>query len=267
MSLKSVNQETTSKCSPFQDQLFTGIHRSPDGREVTFYFYKANEVEANNVIAGLPLVIRDELQLDPGCFFHRPDYLPILDGTWISASREYKNKCVMNQEQYLQELDEFFSVNKSFLPDMIVLDAAINSENQAKAIALASGTDDVSVLSQLTEKTLRAATATTMAGRHDNDESSIESGHTSRSKTQVAVKEALKEVSLEHNKAMEEQKQKFQRELEALCKSMERNHTQAEPIETNVDRPVESPTQPTTAVIPLMEVNAPTQQDQPMDID
>jgi hypothetical protein len=48
---------------------------------------------------------------------------------------------------------------------------------------------------------------------------------------------------------------------------MERNHTQAEPIETNVDRPVESPTQPTTAVIPLMEVNAPTQQDQPMDID
>jgi hypothetical protein len=97
MSLKSIKQKTTSKGLTFQDNLFTGIHHSPDGTEVTFYFYKANEVEATNVIAGLPLVIQDELQLDPGCFFHRSDYLPVIEGTWDMVNREYKNKGVMNQ--------------------------------------------------------------------------------------------------------------------------------------------------------------------------
>jgi hypothetical protein len=279
MSLKSRHPKTNSKGTPFQDHLFTGIHRSPDGQEVTFYFYKANEVEATSVIAGLPLVIRDELQLDPGCFFHRLDYLPILEGTWNSATREYKNRGVMNQEQYLQELDEFFSVNRSFLPEMIVLETAIDSQTQAKAIALASGTDEVSVLSQLTEKTLRAATATAVSGRHDNDESSIESGNTSRSKTQAAVKEALKEVSLEHNKAMEEQRLKFQWELEALRRLMGTTATQDQlpgrhespPIdnENEMDREMLSPTTENGQVALLMdmELEEPPQQAQLMDVD
>jgi hypothetical protein len=216
MSLKSITQKTTSKGSPFQDPLFTGIHRSPDGRDVTFYFYKANEAEATNQVAGLPLVIRDELKLDPGCFFHRSNYLTILEGTWTPATREYKNKGMMNQEQYLQELDEFFSVNRTFLPDMIVFENTVNTQTQA---------DGVSVLSQLTDKMLRAATSIATLDKSSQDDSSIESGQTSRSKTQAAVKEALKEVSLEHNRAMEDQRVKCQRELEELGRSLERNYS------------------------------------------
>jgi hypothetical protein len=87
MSLKSIYPKATSKGLPFQDNLFTGIHRSPDGREVTFYFYKANEAEASNVVAGLPLVVQEELQLDPGCFFHRSDYLTVIEGTWNTDTR------------------------------------------------------------------------------------------------------------------------------------------------------------------------------------
>lgn len=165
MSLRSITPKINSKGLQFQDHLFTGIHRSPDGREVTFYFYKANETEATNLVAGLPFFIQDELQLDPGCFLHRSDNMTILEGTWNKETREYKNKGTMNQEQYLQELDDFFSVNRTFLPDMIVLDNAVSKESHEKAIALASGTDDVSVLSQLTDKTLRAATSTNTQGR------------------------------------------------------------------------------------------------------
>jgi hypothetical protein len=245
MSLKSINHKTTTKGLSFQDNLFTGIHRSPDGREVTFYYYKANEGEASNLIAGLPLVVRDELKLDPGCFFHRSDYLPVIEGTWnAETTREYKNSGVLNQEEYLQELDDFFSVNRSFLPEMIVLDKVETVDSQAKALALASGADDVSILSQLTEKTLRAATMAA-TGSNGQDESSIESGNTSRSKTQAAVKEALKEVSIEHNKAMEEQRLKFQRELEALRKSMDKHHNQetsaslpSDPQENNPEHPI-----------------------------
>jgi hypothetical protein len=120
---------------------------------------------------------------------------------------------------------------------MIVLDSAANTETQAKAIALASGTDDVSVLSQLTDKTLRAATSSQAPGGTSNDDSSVESGQTSRSKTQAAVKEALKEVSLEHNKAMEEQRAKFQCELEELRRSLERNYTPHEISTTNTIPP------------------------------
>jgi hypothetical protein len=267
MSLKSINQKTTSKGLPFQDNLFTGIHRSPDGREVTFYFYKANEGEATNLIAGLPLVVQEELQLDPGCFFHRSDYLAIIEGTWNSATREYKNKGIMNQEQYLQELDEFFSVNRSFLPDMIVLDNVDTSDTQAKAIALASGMDDVSVLSQLTEKTLRAATTTATTDQNGQDDLSLVSGNTSRSKTQAAVKEALREVSIEHNKAMEEQRLQFQCELETLRSSMDKNHNQdinsPRPHEINSDSsaypPIATPTE--------MEVEVQSVHGHPMEID
>jgi hypothetical protein len=155
-----------------------------------------------------------------------------MEGTWNSATREYKNKGVMNQEQYLQELDEFFSVNRNFLPEMIVLGNTEPKEHQAKTLALASGTDDVSILSQLTDKTLKAVTTTMDSGRSLKDDSSIESGQTSKSKTQAAVREALKEVSLEHNRAMEEQQMKFQKEMEALRKSMERNYTQSRPDDT-----------------------------------
>jgi hypothetical protein len=133
----------------------------------------------------------------------------------------------MNQEQYLQELDDFFSINRSFMPEMIVIENAGSMDNQAKTIALANGTDEVSVLSQLTEKTLKAATSAVASGKNIQDDGSMASGNTSRSKTQAAVKDALKEVSLEHNKAMEEQRLKFQRELEALRKEMERNTNQA----------------------------------------
>lgn len=63
---------------------------------------------------------------------------------------------------------------------------------------MANGEDDVSVLSTLTEKTLKVATVP--GGRVDA--SSVASGQTSRSKTQAAVRAALKEVFLEHNKAM-----------------------------------------------------------------
>lgn len=51
------------------------------------------------------------------------------------------------------------------------------------------------------------------------------SGQTSRSKTQAAVRMALKEVSLEHNKAMAEQQKKFQQEMAVLRQSFERQST------------------------------------------
>ena len=180
-------------------------------------------MEASNVVAGIPLVIQEELQLDPGCFFHRSDYLTVIEGTWNPVTREYKNKGVMNQEQYLQELDDFFSINRSFMPEMIVIDNAGSLDNQAKTIAMASGTVDVSLLSQLTDKTLKAATSATATGRNVQNDGSTASGNTSHSKTQAAVQDALKEVSLEHNKVMEEQRLKFQRELAALRKEMEPN--------------------------------------------
>jgi hypothetical protein len=78
----------------------------------------------------------------------------------------------------------------------------------AKVIAMANGEDEASVLSQLTDKTLKEAHLRTDRGNLSSNSSvtSVQSGNTSRSKTQAAVKEALKEVSLEHNKAMIEQK-------------------------------------------------------------
>jgi hypothetical protein len=93
-------------------------------------------------------------------------------------------------------------------------------------MAMANGEDDISVLSNLTEKTLKAAT--TAGG---SEETSVASGHTSRSKTQAAVRAALKEVSLEHNKAMVEQQQKFQQELAALRNSFERQSTVGRPVQ------------------------------------
>jgi hypothetical protein len=220
MSIQSIHPKLHSNGTTYKDKLFHSIHRSQDNSEVKFYFYKANATEANNVIAALPLFLQEELQLDPSCFFHRSDYLSILEGTWSKDKREYKNKGILNQEQYLQELDECFMTNRAFLPEVIVLDNVTNSQHQAKAMAMANGEDEVSVLSNLTEKTLKAATKP-----GGTDETSVASGHTSRSKTQAAVRAALKEVSLEHNKAMAEQQKKFQQELAALRQSFERQTT------------------------------------------
>jgi len=220
MSLHSIHPKSHSNGTTYKDKLFHSIHSSPDNREVKCYFYKANATEATNVIAALPLFIQEELQLDPSCFFHKSDYLSILEGTWSCEKREYKNKSLLNQEQYLQELDECFMTNRAFLPEVIVLDTVATSPHQEKMMAMASGEEDVSVISNLTEKTLKAATKLS-----DTEELSMASGQTSRSKTQAAVRAALKEVSLEHNKAMAEQQKKFQQELAALRQSFERQST------------------------------------------
>jgi hypothetical protein len=226
MSLQSIHPKSHSSGATYYDKLFHSIHCSQDNQETKFYFYKANETEATNVIAALPLVVKEELHLDPGCFFHKSDFLSILEGTWSKDKREYKNKGILNQEQYLRELDECFMLNRAFLPEVIVLDNVANSQQQAKAMAMANGEEDISVLSNLTEKTLKAAT--TPGGSED---ASVASGHTSRSKTQAAVRAALKEVSLEHNKAMVEQQQKFQQELAALRKSFERQSTVGQTVQ------------------------------------
>jgi len=220
MSITSIQQKKTSNGQMMMDKLFTGIHRSQEAQETKFYFYKVNESEAVNVISALPLILRDELNIDPGCFFHRSDYYALLDGNWNKDTREYINQSMMNQEQYLKDLDECFSVNRSFFPDMVVIDNAISKELQEKTMAMAQGDDDISILSNLTDKTLKAATSVT------GEEGSVQSGNTSRSKTQLAVKEALKEVSLEHNKAMEEQQKRFQEEIATLRKALEQgpNH-------------------------------------------
>lgn len=84
MPLQSIHLKSHSNGTKYKDKLFHSIHRSPDCREVKFYFYKVNATEANNVIAALPLVIRDELHLDPSCFFQKSDYLAILEGTWTT---------------------------------------------------------------------------------------------------------------------------------------------------------------------------------------
>jgi 2-oxoglutarate dehydrogenase complex dehydrogenase (E1) component-like enzyme len=87
-------------------------------------------------------------------------------------------------------------------------------------MAMANGEDDVSILSTPTDKTLQAAV--TRPGEHNgkNDDTSIQSGMTSKSKTQQAVKLALKEVSIEHQRAMSEQQQKFQKEIEELKRAL-----------------------------------------------
>jgi hypothetical protein len=197
----------------------------------------------------LPLVIQDELHLDPSCFFHKSDYLSILEGTWSKDKREYKNKGVLNQEQYLQELDECFMINRAFLPEVIVLDNVATTPFQDKAMAMANGEEEVSVLSTLTEKTLKAATAS--GGVEDT---SVASGQTSKSKTQAAVRAALKEVSLEHNKAMAEQQKKFQQEMAALRKSFESQSTMDKPGNT-------------IATIPHTPTTGEEQDDQPMEED
>jgi hypothetical protein len=237
MSLTSLVEKQKKDGTKYKDKLFTSIHRSTNKQETRFYFYQSNKQEALNVISGLPLMVQVELGLDPGCFFRKADYVGILEGEWNADKREYKNKQEINQAQYLEELDECFLANSAYLPDVVIVDQAAKaslSADMAKAISMANGEDEASVLSQLTDKTLREASARSRQGTTSSSSSvtSVQSGNTSKSKTQAAVRDALKEVSLEHNKAMMEQKQLFQKEIEALRKALE--HHTASP-QTNVD--------------------------------
>jgi hypothetical protein len=223
MSLSSIKEKPKKDGTMYKDRLFTSIHRSLDKQETLFYFYQSNKAEALQVISALPLMIQEELGLDPGCFFRKTDYAGILEGQWNAVTREYKNKLVINQEQYLQELDDCFLANSAYLPDVVTVEKVVISPEMAKVIAMANGEDDASILSQLTDKTLKEATSRPRKGMTSSTSSvtSVQSGNTSKSKTQAAVKDALKEVSLEHNKAMKEQQQRFQKEIEALRQALD----------------------------------------------
>jgi hypothetical protein len=227
MSLTSLVEKSKKDGTKYKDKLFQSIHRSTDSKEIRFYFYRSNATEASNFISALPLVIQKELGLDPSCFFHKVDYTDILGGVWNPLTHEFKNEQTLNQEQYLSDLDDCFLTNKAFLPEIVVMGKpAVNPEMAEKAMAMANGEEDVSVLSQLTDKMLKAATSRSgQTSPSNSSTSSQQSGNTSRSKTQAAVKEALKDVSLQHNKAMKEQHEKFQKELEALRKQLQERTT------------------------------------------
>jgi hypothetical protein len=245
MALTSMKEKPKKDGTTYKDKLFTSIHRSPNKQETRFYFYQSNKEEALHVISGLPLMIQAELGLDPGCFFRKADYVGILDGEWNAEKRVYKNKQIINQEQYLQELDDCFLANSEFLPEVVLMEHDSDRKatmNMAKMMAMANGEDEVSILSQLTDKTLKEANLRPRNGGNSSASSvtSLQSRNTSKSKTQAAVREALKEVSLKHNKAMMEQKNQFQKEIEALRRALEQrtSMTQDHPeIEVIEDRP------------------------------
>jgi hypothetical protein len=216
MTVTSMVKKKSRNGQEYHDKLFTSIHQTNDAQETKFYFYKVNEVEASNVIAALPLFIREELGLDPSCFFH----------TWEKHKREYKNRNMLNQEQYLIELEDCFDANREFFPQTITLDSPDVGADMAKQLAMANGEDEVSILSSLTEKTLKEATTAQDKSTGNSEDGSTQSGHTSRSKTQQAVRNALKEVSMEHNRAMAEQQYKFQQELAKLRQAWRANSHQ-----------------------------------------
>jgi hypothetical protein len=227
MSMTSLVEKTKKDGSKYCDKLFQSIHRSKDMQETRFYFYSSNSKEASNIISALPLVVQKELGLDPACFFHKADYAGILEGKWNSTTQEFKTKQTLNQEQFLNDLDECFLINKAFLLEVVIMGkSSVDKELVDKTMAMANGEDDVSVLSQLTDKTLKAVTS--RSGQTSPSNSSVnsqQSGNTSKSKTQAAVKEALKDVSLQHNKAMKEQHDKFRREIEALRQKLQTQST------------------------------------------
>ena len=264
MSLTSIKEKQTKAGHPYKDKLFTSIHRSKDTQETRFYYYKVNESEAANVISALPLLVRDELGLEPGCFFHKSDYIGLLDGDWNPTSREYRNRQSINQEQYLSDLEDCFLLNKAFLPEIILLDQPTTDMSADKAVAMASGEDDVSILSQLTEKTLKEATSRKKKDGTQSSDSSIasyQSGMTSRSKTQAAVKEVLKEVTIQHSKAMKEQHDRFQKELETLRQALATRPT----IATSISPP-EMPQTDEVIILPT-ETTGEVSEDISMDAD
>mmetsp|Transcript_1469 Transcript_1469/g.2680 ORF Transcript_1469/g.2680 Transcript_1469/m.2680 type:complete len:140 (+) Transcript_1469:216-635(+) len=116
-------------------------------------------------------------------------------------------------------------------------------------MAMANGEDDVSILSQLTEKTLKEATSRRRKDGIQSSDSSIasnQSGMTSRSKTQAAVREVLKEVSIQHNQAMKEQHDRFQKELEALRQALANQTAVAPPRSPPTTVPVQEVSPPAT---------------------
>jgi hypothetical protein len=74
MSLTSLVEKRKKDGTTYKDRLFQSIHRSKETNETRFYFYRYNATEARNVISALPLVVKEELGLDPACFFHKADY-------------------------------------------------------------------------------------------------------------------------------------------------------------------------------------------------
>jgi hypothetical protein len=133
---------------------------------------------------------------------------------------------MLNQEQYLNDLDDCFIANHAFVPAIIMMDMMVDATDAAKGLAMAHGEDEVSVISMLTDKTLKEATTYSAHLKSTGEEMSVGSavsGMTSKSKTQLAIREAIKEVSVEHNKAMEEQQQRFQREIAKLRKALDQS--------------------------------------------
>jgi hypothetical protein len=125
-----------------------------------------------------------------------------LDGEWNSDTRKYKYKQEINQAQYLEALDDCFFVNSEYLPEVVIMDQATKASilvDMAKAMAMANGEDEVSVLSQLTYKTLNEANTHPRQGASSSalPITSAQSGNASKSKIQAAVR-----VSIEHNRAM-----------------------------------------------------------------
>lgn len=241
MSVNSLHQKTTRQGQGYHDRLFTSIHHDKNALETRFYFYKVNEVEAMNVISALPLFVRDTLNLDPACFFHHSDFKHILEGTWDKEKREYKDPNMINQEQYLMDLDDCFNVHREFFPHTIFTDTKETRMETEKHLAMANGEDDISILSSLTEKTLKAATKIPGTSGRGDDGMSVESGMTSKSKTQLAVRSALKEVSAEHHKAMEEQQKKFEREIAQLRQALEQNNAVLNQQEVAIQGTQDSP--------------------------
>jgi hypothetical protein len=90
MNLKSITPKLNKDNKQYYDHVFTSIHKSNDGQETRFYFSKANATEASNIIAALPLIIKEELKLAPTCFAHRSEVDPILEGVWDPKTRIYK---------------------------------------------------------------------------------------------------------------------------------------------------------------------------------
>lgn len=221
MNLKSINPKLNKDGKQYFDNVFTSIHKSDDGQEYRFYFSKINATEATNVIMALPLVIRDELRLEPTSFIHKEDVENIMEGQWDAHTRVYKNKNMLNQEQYMDEMEEFFSANNIFLGNTGELNPLSNAEIQ-KQVAMANGEDEVSVISNLTDKTLQDATLPQQTSSRDSD--SVQSCMTSKSKTRLAVKEALQVVTTERRRALQEQQQRFQKEIDELKKLLATQH-------------------------------------------
>jgi hypothetical protein len=111
MSVTSIHHKENKDGVTYKDKLFMGIHHSQDTQEVKFYCYKVNKIEAQNVVSALPFFISSELGLDPTWFFHRSDFHHLRDGQMDKDQRIYISKTMLNQEQYLSELEDCFWIN------------------------------------------------------------------------------------------------------------------------------------------------------------